>query len=111
MTARACLDCSAVIEASTSRCTDCQRARWRSQPSREQRGYTRRHRELSIRYRRVHPACEIRLPGCELAATDADHILPVRVGGRSVWSNYQSACRSCHRKKTAADKELHPDAA
>ena len=107
---RTCIDCAALIPATATRCTNCQRARWRAQPSREARGYTRRHRALSIRYRAMHPFCELRYPGCQLTATDADHIVPVRAGGRAVWSNYQSACRACHRRKTAADKELYPHA-
>lgn len=104
---KSCLSCGEIIPASSTRCTDCQRAQWRAQPSREARGYAWRHRTLSTRYRRKHPTCELRLPGCQFVATDADHIVPIRAGGRSVWGNYQSTCRACHRVKTAADKELY----
>lgn len=108
MTSRPCLSCGTVIPASASRCPDCQRARWRAEPSREARGYTRRHRTLSTKYRAKHPACELRFDGCELVAVDADHVRPLRAGGKSEWSNYQSACGACHRLKTAADRDKYP---
>ena len=91
-----------------TRCEDCQRALWRAQPSREKRGYTRRHRTLSERYRRLVPYCELRYPGCELAATDADHKVPLRAGGKSIWANYQSTCRPCHAVKTREDAKRYP---
>jgi len=72
------------------------------------RGYDSRWRRLSERKRRLTPFCEIRLPGCELAAVDTDHTVPIRAGGRAVWSNCQSVCRPCHATKTALDKELFP---
>ena len=99
MVSRSCLACGAVIPASSSRCTDCQRARWRAQPSREARGYTRKWREISKRVRRARPLCEIRLPGCTLIATAADHIVPLEEGGASTYANARPACTNCNNRR------------
>ncbi len=72
------------------------------------RGYDSRWRRLSERKRRLVPFCELHLPGCQLVAADVDHTVPIRAGGRSTWSNAQSVCRSCHRRKTFIDEELYP---
>lgn len=93
-----------------TRCPSCESKRNIARGSSHQRGYTRRHRDLSERYRRSHPLCELRYPGCEGWAVDADHRVPIRpsAGGKSVWSNYEAACRPCHARKTREDAERYP---
>ena len=108
MIGRPCLSCGAVIPASASRCDACQRSRWREAPSRETRGYSRAWQALARKRRKRHPICELRLPGCTVVAVDTDHRIPIRAGGRPTWRNAQSACRSCHRTKTAQDRERYP---
>lgn len=105
---RACLTCGAVTKA--TRCPACTSERNIARGSSQARGYGRRHRDLSERYRRLTPFCELRYPGCERVATDADHRVPVRAGGKSVWANYQAACRPCHAAKTRLDAERYPHA-
>ena len=105
---KSCLSCGAVSKA--TRCPDCTSALNIARGSSHARGYGRRHRLLSEKYRRIHPFCELRYPGCERLALDADHKIPLRpsAGGKSVWSNYQAACRPCHARKTREDAERYP---
>ena len=108
MTARACLDCGDVTR--TTRCPSCQSKRNVARGSSAKRGYGRRHRGLAARYLRLHPWCELHFRGCQRAAADADHIVPIRpsAGGKSVWANYQAACRPCHARKTREDAKRYP---
>ena len=110
MVSRACLDCAAVIPRGP-RCPDCETKRNIARGSSTKRGYTYRHRSLSERYRRVNPLCELRFPGCQFLAVDADHKLPIRAGGLNVWSNYQAVCKPCHSRKTREDATRYPNAA
>lgn len=49
---------------------------------------------------RAHPICEV--PGCGIAATHVDHIVPRRCGGADLeTANVQAMCASCHSAKTA----------
>jgi 5-methylcytosine-specific restriction protein A len=51
------------------------------------------------------PNCQLRLPGCRGRATDADHVIPMSLGG-SFDGPLRSLCRPCHLKMTAeASKE------
>lgn len=59
----------------------------------------RRNRTLALR--RDKWRCQIRLPGCTGAASQADHIIPVSEGGTHDVSNLRAACKSCHQKTTA----------
>ena len=43
--------------------------------------------------------------GITVRATDVDHIVPRRDGGRDVAENLQSLCHSCHSKKTGHEKK------
>ena len=108
MTARACLDCGQATKA--TRCPECQSARNIARGSSHARGYGRRHRTLATRYLRLTPFCQLGYPGCARVAADADHRIPIRpsAGGKSVWSNYQAACRPCHARKTREDAERYP---
>lgn len=110
MTKRVCTDCGDLIDRGPL-CSECQSERNRRRPSREQRGYDWTWRAVSARRRRSFPVCELRYDSCQLIAVDVDHRIPIRAGGRSVWSNAQSACRACHAVKTRRDAEEYPRAA
>jgi hypothetical protein len=45
--------------------------------------------------------CEIRLDGCQGAASEVDRIGPVSQGGTHDLGNLRGACRSCHARTTA----------
>lgn len=112
MVSRVCLGlpdkpCGEIIPANSTRCTECQRAVWRARPKRHAAPYDAKWRRLSKRQRRREPLCQLRLPGCTVLATEADHIVPVTRGGTSTPDNLQSACGSCNKRKRALDKELY----
>ena len=103
---RPCLTCGTPTKA--TRCPPCQSERNIARGSSTRRGYGSRWRRISERKRRLVPYCQLHLPGCQLVAVDVDHRIPIRAGGRSVWANAQSACRACHRAKTAQDLVRYP---
>lgn len=44
--------------------------------------------------------CQIRGPGCEVDATEVDHIVPWRVGGALYDpDNLRAACKHCNRSR------------
>jgi len=47
--------------------------------------------------------CQLRLPGCQGAASHADHKTPVSQGGTDDLANLQAVCKSCHAIKTARE--------
>ena len=57
-------------------------------------------RELVLR--RDGLMCQVRLAGCQIAASTVDHIVPWREGG-SWWeeSNLRAACVSCNQLRSA----------
>lgn len=55
--------------------------------------------------RRDGHACLIGGPGCEVEATQVDHITPVSEGGGDDLSNLQSACDHCHEVKTQEEAQ------
>jgi 5-methylcytosine-specific restriction protein A len=58
---------------------------------------TRRWRELRAAKLEADPACELKLPGCEGAAVEVDHIQQLKDGGeRFAWENLRSVCEACH---------------
>ena len=65
-----------------------------------QRGYDWQWRQISLRYRRLHPVCQL----CNnAAADDVDHIIAfkgLKDPLRTAWENLRSTCRACHNKKT-----------
>ena len=62
-----------------------------------QRAAWRRFRAGILRHR---PICEV--PGCGIAASHVDHIIPRRRGGADFDpANVQALCASCHSAKTA----------
>jgi 5-methylcytosine-specific restriction endonuclease McrA len=55
-------------------------------------------RLLALRVVREEPVCWLRLPGCTIRSTTADHIIPVsqRPDLLLVRANCRGACRSCN---------------
>lgn len=103
MTLRPCLGvpgepCGELIERG-NRCPSCQSKLNRARGSSTRRGYHSRWRRMSERIRKARPLCEIRLPGCTLLATAADHIVPLEEGGRSAWANARPACTACNSRR------------
>lgn len=57
---------------------------------------------------KVHPdilirdghRCKIKGPGCQVVATEVDHI---KRGDNHAYSNLQAACERCHAKKSARE--------
>lgn len=49
--------------------------------------------------------CQLRGPRCLGAATQADHIKPVHLGGTDTLPNIQSVCGPCHNEKTAREAQ------
>jgi 5-methylcytosine-specific restriction protein A len=65
--------------------------------SRYRRGYRSHHEAMRRLVLREEPHCRI----CGEPTTDADHIVPLRLGGSEDRSNYQGLCGYHHRQKTA----------
>lgn len=69
------------------------------------RGYGREWRSISEDYRARHPWCEHhKAKGRLVPVALVDHVVPKDEGGSDDDSNLCSLCRSCHARKTAADK-------
>lgn len=51
--------------------------------------------------RRAAWRCQLRLEGCQGAASQADHVIPVSQGGGHEQGNLRAACAACHAKVTA----------
>ena len=71
-------------------------------------GRTQPHQRARILKRDEH-VCQLQLPGCLWYATVVDHILPLALIGAdhpmAVYDTMlQSACSSCHARKTEAEK-------
>jgi len=63
--------------------------------------FTRKQRaEMALRAKGCCQLCGMRLKAGE---GDADHILPVELGGESDLANGQWICKPCHKAKTAKD--------
>ena len=64
------------------------------------RGYTSQWQERSREWLRRNPACR----GCGGKADCVDHVVPIRLAGRSAFfdtTRWQSLCRGCHTIKTS----------
>ncbi len=74
-------------------------------PSSARRGYDARWRKLRLWFLGRHPFCRVcEEHGVIEPATEADHIVPIRVGGaRLDVRNLQALCKSCHSRKTARE--------
>lgn len=73
------------------------------------RGYDRTWGKTRTNYANKNPLCEHCLKrGKTNPMAEVDHIIPFQGPGdplRLDWSNLQSLCKSCHRKKTARDQK------
>lgn len=73
--------------------------------TKQQRGYGGEWEQISLLKRQINPVCEY----CNNAlADDVDHVEPFdgpKDPRRTAWSNLKSACRPCHRKKTATQNK------
>jgi 5-methylcytosine-specific restriction protein A len=49
--------------------------------------------------RRDSHLCQLRLPGCQVRATIADHIVERRLGGSDGPENQRASCPACHNKR------------
>jgi len=66
--------------------------------------FSRKQRaEIALRAGGCCEKCSARL---KVGEGDADHILPVELGGESVIENGQWLCRVCHKGKTANDVRM-----
>jgi 5-methylcytosine-specific restriction endonuclease McrA len=77
------------------------------QPSAAARGYDHEWLLLRRRHIRDEPDCRAcAFRGVTRRAHAVDHVIPVRVAPhrRLDPTNLQSLCRSCHERKTAADR-------
>jgi len=78
--------------------------RERRRGTNKQRGYDHQWAQISRMKRDTSPICEV----CRIeAATEVDHIKPFDGPDdplRTDWSNLQSICKPCHRKKTHIGK-------
>jgi len=69
-----------------------------------ERGYDRRWKAIRKRYLIAYPLCfECMRTGVLEPATEVHHIVPLRDGGSSDYSNLMALCKSCHSKYTAKD--------
>jgi 5-methylcytosine-specific restriction endonuclease McrA len=65
------------------------------------RGGTRRWDRLSKQVAQEEKICWLRLPGCTIRSTSADHVLPSKTHPhlRMVRSNLRGVCRSCNTRR------------
>jgi 5-methylcytosine-specific restriction protein A len=95
----ACARCGRVVEhGQTCVC----RAPWEGAPyraARSSRWAKRRRAQLKL-----HGICQ--WPGCRMAATEVDHVVPLGEGGDEyAWENLQSLCREHHQRKSTAEAQ------
>ena len=72
--------------------------------SRNHRGVARQERGLDAEFERAKRfvierdggGCRLRLPGCTVIATTADHIIPRWRGGRTRLDNLRASCNHCN---------------
>lgn len=73
-------------------------------PNSAKRGYGRQHRKRRARYLAEHPLCvHCEREGIVAAATELDHVVPLRRGGADDESNWQGLCHTHHSIKTARE--------
>lgn len=102
--------CPEVIE--TTYCAKHQREVQRQDVKRRgnerERGYDAKHRLWAKWVLAVCPYCAnpYRNHGPNVRSVIADHIVPIRQGGRWTLSNGQGLCRSCHGIKTHEERRV-----
>jgi 5-methylcytosine-specific restriction enzyme A len=101
--------CSALVTGRRSRCEKHQTLERSVMENRRgsanSRGYGSRWRIARKRFLNLNPLCsECNHMGRLTAATIVDHIFPHKGDAALFWnqSNWQSLCRRCHNRKTAA---------
>lgn len=72
---------------------------WRGYPSSPAYGTPEYRRARAACLKRARWRCQIRLEGCQGAASEADHVYGLAADPHH--QHLQAACTSCHRKKTA----------
>ena len=80
---------------------------WGGNPNRgssAQRGYGYAHQQWRRRVLARDQSCQLRLSGCTVKATVADHIIPRRLGGSNALSNGQGVCAHCHAIKSSLER-------
>lgn len=103
-----CLDCRQPTSPGP-RCPPCTKRRTqryeadrrRREGSSTQRGYGAEWRRLRSKVLREQPFCQACGSSDRL---HVDHIIPLKRGGTSTPVNVRVLCRSCHSKKTLADR-------
>jgi 5-methylcytosine-specific restriction protein A len=88
--------CYELVEAGKSYCSRHAREQRKFRGSSHQQGYGAKWRRL----RNMVLARESNCRECGAPATDVDHILPRKKGGRDTFENLQALCHSCHSRKT-----------
>lgn len=76
----------------------------KARPSPAKRGYDGDWRKVRKAFLLAHPYCST--PGCNAAATEADHIKSIREAPhlRLEWSNLRPFCKPCHSRRTAREQ-------
>ena len=74
-----------------------------NQPYTRARGVPTKLRRRVLR--RDGHTCQIGGPGCEVEATEVDHIVPVFEGGGNELGNLRSVCPACHAVKTQEEAQ------
>ena len=90
---RPCMDCRVPTHA--TRCEPCTVA-WRAA-----RDYGAAWQVVRAEHLRLESDCRL----CGVPGTEVDHVLPLRDGGTHRHSNLQTLCATCHRRKTAAERD------
>ena len=74
-------------------------------PNSAARGYDDKWRKYRAWFLAHHPLCEIcGTNGRTTAATEVDHIQPLREGGTNDYFNLQAICSRCHKRKTGYER-------
>lgn len=85
--------------------TERQRADYADRAEHTAAHYGARWRKVRDAHISAHPLCvQCQAAGRVVAATEVDHIIPVRAGGTDRADNLQSLCHSCHMTKTARER-------
>ena len=83
------------------RCAEHQRQEYALRDSPSRRGYDRRWKKVRRMFLNEHPFCF----DCGHFATEVHHATPKRNGGEDSAENLTALCKSCHSRRTAAERE------
>ena len=95
---RLCPGCKVALIASPAvRCAACSQRHNQVRGSAAQRGYGSRWRAIRLHVIRRDPLCTICLAmGRVTPSTEADHVIPKRLGGSDDVDNLRGTCKSCN---------------